>query len=129
MAAEADDPTLAAAIDPAVLEELRELEGADQPEFLSEMVRMFVARVDALLAAVRDALQRQDAEGIERAAHNLKSCAGTMGAPRMTQLSRDLHERARQGDLGSSTALVVEVEREYRRVRAALAAGVGREEP
>lgn len=81
-------------IDLNVLNELRNNAG---PEFAAELVRTFAEDAPLMLAALRESRAAGDAVAFRRAAHSLKSNAGTFGALPLANLARALE----QGDLAA----------------------------
>ena len=67
-------------------------------ELLSEMAALFLESGPGLLAAVREAIDRQDAGGLEHAAHDLKSSVGNFGARRVREAALNLEKIGRGGD-------------------------------
>lgn len=116
------DPVL----DPGALERLRDSIGE---EFLGELVGTFLDDAPVQLSTLRSAVERGDAEEARRAAHTLKGNGATFGANAFSELCRGLEERAKSADLADAEKLVAEVEAEYARVEAALAAAARRGEP
>jgi PAS domain S-box-containing protein len=105
-------------LEPAALQNLRDLGGA---EFLAEVVDVFLADAPALIASLRNSLQRGDAEELRRAAHTLKSNGSTLGAAAFAELCRTVEQRAKAGLLDGVSQLVGQVEQEYRTLQEALA--------
>jgi HPt (histidine-containing phosphotransfer) domain-containing protein len=93
-------------LDPAALEELRQLGGDD---FVADLAATFLDEAPPLLAALRGT----DVDEVRRAAHTLKSNGATFGATRFSELCRDLEEQAKTGDLTGAPALAGEIESEY----------------
>jgi histidine phosphotransfer protein HptB len=93
-------------LDPAALEELRQLGGDD---FVADLAATFLDEAPPLLAALRGT----DVDEVRRAAHTLKSNGATFGATRFSKLCRDLEEQAKAGDLTGAPALAAEIESEY----------------
>jgi HPt (histidine-containing phosphotransfer) domain-containing protein len=100
-------------LDPAALEELRELGG---DEFVADLVQTFLADAPPLLAALRGS----DVDEVRRAAHTLKSNGTTFGATRLSELCRKLEEDAKAGDLAGAPELADRIDEEYVRVAAEL---------
>jgi len=105
-------------VDPAALERLRDSVGE---EFVTELVELFLEDAPAQLEALRDALERGDAETARRAAHTLKSNGATFGADGFSESCRLLEESAKVGELAGAGALLTRIESEYEGVAAALA--------
>jgi CheY-like chemotaxis protein len=103
----------------AALESLREIGGND---FLAELIDEFLTEAPALLAALRRALEQDDADETRRAAHTLKSNGATFGAEAFSELCRELEARAKDGRLEGAEQLVDRIDGEYARLQEALAA-------
>jgi HPt (histidine-containing phosphotransfer) domain-containing protein len=93
-------------LDPAALEELRELGG---DEFVADLVQTFLADAPPLLAALRGS----DVDEVRRAAHTLKSNGTTFGATQLSELCRELEEQAKAGDLTGASAQADRIDAEY----------------
>src|SRR3712207_1080933 len=116
--AEIKDP-----IDRATVESLRELGGQ---EMSSELTEIFFDDARSGIDAMRDAVERGDAQTVERAAHTLKGSSGNMGAQRMAALCGELQDAGVSGDLTHALELLEGLEVEFGRVRPALEAEVAR---
>jgi CheY-like chemotaxis protein len=106
-------------LDPDALAGLRELGGS---EMLSELAQMFFDDTNSSVAALREALERGDAPGVERIAHTLKGSSGNMGARRMSVFCAELQEIGASGDLARAPKLLERLEEEFGRIRPALEA-------
>jgi HPt (histidine-containing phosphotransfer) domain-containing protein len=80
------------AFDAAVFDELREMIGYDG---VMEMVEIF--RTETRRRVRRLAAGGQDRAAVVREMHTLKGAAGTVGAPRLAALGRDLEQSAQLG--------------------------------
>ncbi len=116
---EASSDAVGASLDAAALDQLRELGGDD---FVMEVIDTFLVDAPDLLSTIRRSLEQGDANELRRAAHTLKSNGATFGADDFSARCRELEERAKNGDLADATELTDRIEREYRRLQAALAA-------
>lgn len=107
------------ALDPAVVESLRQLTPPGEPDVLTEILSVFLTevprRIDRLSAAWRDG----DAAEVQRAAHSLKGSSGNIGADAMSEICRKIDERAKAGDLDVE-GLIDALEGEYGRVEVAI---------
>ena len=92
-------------IDRDVLARLAEGVGGDSA-FVTELIRGFADDAPALIASARDGLGRDDAAEVRRAAHTLKSNAGTFGALLLSDLCREAEDAARRDDLTVGAAKV-----------------------
>ena len=113
-------------LDPDVLAGLRELGDA---ELLAELVELFVDDTPSRILALGDALEKDDAEAVERVAHTLKGSCGNMGAWRMAEICENLQEMGGSGDLSGASELVEQLEAEFGRARQALEAELTKERP
>jgi HPt (histidine-containing phosphotransfer) domain-containing protein len=93
-------------LDPAALEELRELGG---DEFVSELVDTFLADAPPLLAG----LHGTDVEEVRRSAHTLKSNGLTLGAAGFAEACAELETLARGGGLAGAESLAERIDQEY----------------
>jgi PAS domain S-box-containing protein len=101
--------------------------GDEGREAVAELVDTFLEDAATLMATLRGAVERRDAEEAGRAAHTLKSNGATFGALSFSVLCRELETLGRHGELEAAPALLERAEEEWRRVREALgAAGQGR---
>jgi histidine phosphotransfer protein HptB len=102
-------------IDPVTFQELQDSTGAD---FVVELVDTFLEEAPAMLQALRDALDKGDADAFRRAAHSLKSNGQTFGAQGLAGLARELE----LGGLPASPAPLAALALAYEQAAAALKA-------
>jgi HPt (histidine-containing phosphotransfer) domain-containing protein len=88
--------------------------------FLAELLDTFLAEAPNLLAAMRQALARQDAAGLRLAAHSLKSNSRDFGAAILSGLCLELEMMGKAGTLAGAAEKLAQAEVEYDRVRVAL---------
>jgi signal transduction histidine kinase/DNA-binding response OmpR family regulator len=105
--------TAAGAIDAAVLEKFRAMMG----EAATELVGLFLEDTPNLLADLREAVSQGGAEGLQRAAHTLKSSSASLGAMGLSTLCQELEGMGRAGTLEGAAEKVAQVEAEYERVK------------
>jgi len=106
-------------LDQSVLAGLREL--GDQ-ELLKELAGLFLEDVPPQLETLRQAIEGDDASGVQRVAHTLKGSCGNMGAVRMATICAELEDVGRSGELERAPMLAERLEAEFGRVRPALQA-------
>jgi PAS domain S-box-containing protein len=113
-------------LDPATLDTLASSLGGGQEgsECVRELVNAFLEDAPGQIATLASALERDDDEAAQRAAHTLKSNAATFGAQPLTELCRELEAIGRQGELDKAAPLLARVEEEWERVRKGLEAVV-----
>jgi PAS domain S-box-containing protein len=105
-------------LDPAVMERL--VASFGDGESVGGLIDTFLQHAPEQAQALREAVERGDAEEVRRAAHTLKSNAATFGATDLETLSRDLESQAKAGSLKGGSAMVARVEEELRRATLAL---------
>jgi len=103
-------------LDPAALGQLRETAG--DASLIRELIDAFLQNAPRLVGE----LSGDEAEGVRRAAHTLKSNAHTFGATELADLCQTLEGRARAGELDDTGELVRQIEANYERAAAALGA-------
>jgi CheY-like chemotaxis protein len=79
---------------------LARVEGDKQ--LLAELTNLFLEEGPKLLAAVREAVSRQDAKALEDAAHALKGSVGNFSAPGAFQAALNLEIMGRERDLAGA---------------------------
>jgi len=90
-------------------------------ELLKTIVRVFLEDVPRQIAALREALARADAVGLQRQAHCLKSASGSAGATAMQDVAFQIEAAGESGDLEKAAPLVRRIEEEFERLKRVLA--------
>jgi HPt (histidine-containing phosphotransfer) domain-containing protein len=111
------------ALDPALVDQLRQVPGSDGGTLLEEFVPRFLATFDGRLEAVREAVTRNELLDAARLAHSLAGSLGTFGARRLAADFARLEHVARTG--GRRDTVLAELATfadEIHRVRWALSA-------
>jgi HPt (histidine-containing phosphotransfer) domain-containing protein len=107
-------------LDPTCIASLRELETADLPGVLTELIDSFLANADARLATMQSASETGNARTLYLIAHSMKGSAGNFGALRLSRLFAELERLAVAGNLVTAAPLLAQIEAEYRSVKQAL---------
>jgi HPt (histidine-containing phosphotransfer) domain-containing protein len=100
----------------------------NDPEFLAEIVSLFLETCPGLLSAVDDGVLRKDAAALCRAAHTLKGAVSNFGAQPVVEQAKTLELMGKKGDLAGADearqslhalidALAPELEAAVRKVR------------
>ncbi len=118
-----DESDLAITIN--VLEELNEMLGGDDPDFLVGLVNEFLADSVNLMDRIREAVRSKDASGLQQGAHTLKSSAAMFGADEMAGTCKVLERIGLQGRLDQAPALLAKLEDLFARVQTDLQKQVG----
>ena len=83
-------------IDDNVIGELRDSVGGDDG-FVSELAATYLAEGPQHIQALQDAVARGDVAAAVRPAHTLKSSSASLGAMRLSEISRGIEYAAREG--------------------------------
>ena len=73
----------------------------NDPEFLTEIVGLFLETYPQLLTEIEDAISGQDAAGLCRAAHTLKGAVANFGAKAVVEQAETLETMGKTGDFSS----------------------------
>ncbi|HKY20129.1 MAG TPA: response regulator [Vicinamibacterales bacterium] len=90
-------------------------------EVLQEIIGLFFEDAPKLLGDIREALQKEDAQAVYRAAHTLKGSVGNFDAFGAVELAQRLEARSREGDVVAATTVFALLEAEIQAVLASLA--------
>jgi len=111
----------AAVLDPVALANLLSLLGGEFV-YLAELIDSFLQDAPELLAELSRFVAAEDASGVHRVAHSLKSNGADFGAARFSDLCKELEMLGKAGNLNGAGELAAQIEVEYGKVAAALAA-------
>lgn len=114
-------------LDRDVLAVICGLQQPGAPSILQKIVDIYLQNSAGLLQALRRAVANDDAKSVMETAHALKSSSGNVGATSLTDICRILEKSGRNEDLNGADALLLDFEREYQGVTAALRAECARE--
>jgi HPt (histidine-containing phosphotransfer) domain-containing protein len=112
----------AKAVDPAALDRLRALPSKDGIPFLERVIETYLKESPATIGALRDAVERGDAEALRQAAHKLRGSSANFGARALVSLCEDAEAIARSGTTAGTRGSVRRIAAEYERVAEALEA-------
>jgi two-component system, sensor histidine kinase and response regulator len=110
-----------AAVDGAVLAELREYQKLGEPDFVTELIGIFNNDVSYRLSQMKAGLQAGDARQVSQAAHALKGASGELGAVGLREICARLESSTAQGSIEAAAPMLRELEAEADRALAALA--------
>jgi HPt (histidine-containing phosphotransfer) domain-containing protein len=83
-------------LDENIIAELRESVGGDD-SFVAELAAAYLAEGPDYIRALEDAVERADVAAAVRPAHTLKSSSASLGAMRLSEISRGIEHAAREG--------------------------------
>ena len=99
--------------DPTVLKSYKKLQQKDRPDIVQEVVDSFLQGAGLLLQTMADAVEKGDANGLQQAAHTMKSSNGSVGAVKMAALCRQLELKGQEDDLLDCDRLLKELTDEF----------------
>jgi CheY-like chemotaxis protein len=113
--------SVAAALDLAALKNLLSVVGGEF-SYLEELIDSFLEDAPRLLAELKQFVKDEDAAGVRRVAHSLKSNGADFGATTFSDLCKELEMVGKSGSLERAADLADRIAAEYEGVEAALAA-------
>jgi len=116
------DSGIPSAIDKTVLNELRFLQREDEPDLLGELITLYLSESSDLLKELGNFVQANDAQGINKTAHKLKSSSAYLGATNFASLLKQAENMGRQHQIEEAAKLFPEICREYEAVKVGLMA-------
>ena len=116
------DPASEETLDRRVIGQFRQADTASLPDFALVLINQFVEEAESQVELLKDAGQRGDAPAMKAAAHCLRGSSMTMGAKRLGALCARMETHADEYARGGTSELIQELDREFIRVRTALAA-------
>ncbi|MGB7060939.1 MAG: PAS domain S-box protein [Candidatus Zixiibacteriota bacterium] len=85
-------------------------------EFLTNMLQEFLDSASGQLETLEKAVEREDAELIEREAHSIKGAAGNLGATGIADVSLKLELLGRKADLSGGNEVIARLKTEFKRL-------------
>ena len=113
-------------LDPAVIDNLRQLTEPGEPDVLAEVLQLFLQDVPRRIARRRASCAAGDAAELHKTAHSLKGSAGNIGAQGLFAICRQLDDQGRVGDVTDAKRLVDALDSEFARVEVAIRLILGR---
>jgi CheY-like chemotaxis protein/HPt (histidine-containing phosphotransfer) domain-containing protein len=108
-------PKILASLDTSVLIGLGALQQSGEPDFVTELINLFLTDASQQIERLENAGQ---ADTIKQLAHTLKGSSGNLGVCRLAALSDQLEEEA--ADVDQARALITEIKSEFENVRRVL---------
>ncbi|MGB2981828.1 MAG: PAS domain S-box protein [Candidatus Zixiibacteriota bacterium] len=85
-------------------------------EFLTNMLQEFLDSAFGQLETLKKAVEREDAELIEREAHSIKGAAGNLGATGIADVSLKLELLGRKANLSGASEVIAKLKTEFKRL-------------
>ena len=106
-------------IDPQAIEDLRALNPED-PAFLRELIDLFIQDVPERITEIEQALARQDAVLLTRAAHTIKGSCSNFGAASLREISHAMEMQGKASDFATAATSLATLRAAFADVTAAL---------
>jgi len=107
-------------LNPDAIQALRELSPEGDSEFLRELIGIYLADTPKQLTKLEEAITRQDADLVVRAAHTIKGSSGNFGATGFAQLAQEMEAHGKSNNLAAAAAALPEFKNRFAQVVAAL---------
>lgn len=107
-------------LNPDAIQALRELSPEGDSEFLRELIAIYLTDTPKQLTTLEEAITRQDADLVVRAAHTIKGSSGNFGAAGFAQLAQEMETHGKSKNLAAAAAALPEFKNRFAQVVAAL---------
>jgi len=111
------DPHTYDPLDRKIINGLRELQAEGEPDFLTELIDLFLEDSGILMDEMKVGLESFDMGMVRQAAHTLKGSGGSLGASQLVNLCSEMESQARLGTPDSLNAQFQKLLKEYSLVR------------
>lgn len=113
-------------LDQSVLASLRELQEAGDPDIVAEVGGLFIKHSPEKVDAIMQSVEKDDAKGLQLAAHSMKSSSAYIGAMRLSTLAKDLEMMGRSNSLNGAKEKAKMLKEEFSLVMEAIRAEIQR---
>ncbi|MBC8503938.1 MAG: Hpt domain-containing protein [Chloroflexi bacterium] len=103
-------------IDPAALDEYREVLGEEFTPFFVDLIDTFFTGGPEFIQTMKDALASEDAETFTRSAHTLKSNCKTFGAYEFADIAFELEKLGNEENLEDAKEKLIALEEAYQQL-------------
>jgi len=107
------------AVDASVLADLEEMQEEGEPDFVAELIGLYLEDAPRKLAQMREAARAADAAALRRAAHGLKGGSASLGAFGVAAVCAELERACRDDYSSQAPALLARLARELERAHLA----------
>ncbi|MDD1762340.1 MAG: Hpt domain-containing protein [Methanothrix sp.] len=111
-------------LDQSVLASLRELQDAGDPDIVAEVGGLFIKHSPEKVDAIMRSVEKDDAKGLQLAAHSLKSSSAYIGAMRLSTLAKELEMMGRSNSLNGAKEKAQMLKEEFSLVMEAILAEI-----
>lgn len=107
-------------LNPDAIQALRDLSPEGDSEFLRELIAIYLSDTPKQLAKLEEAVTRQEADLVVRAAHTIKGSSGNFGAADFARLAQEMEAHGKSNNLAAVAAALPEFKKKFAQVAAAL---------
>jgi CheY-like chemotaxis protein/HPt (histidine-containing phosphotransfer) domain-containing protein len=107
-------------LDWTMLEQLALLQEEGQPDFVQEIIELYLATAPSMIVEIQQAVRQGHPDQVRQVAHSLKGSSHGLGAMRVGEISAELEAKGRSGSIEGVDSLLADLEREFEHVRQAL---------
>lgn len=93
-------------IEPTALQRIAAMERPGRRGLLERVANLFIDNTAKQLAALRDAVAREDLDGVRRVCHSLKSASANVGAEALSDIAAQIEQAASAGDAAGVSLLI-----------------------
>lgn len=111
-------------LDQSVLASLRELQDAGDPDIVAEVGGLFIKHSPEKVDAIMQSVEKDDAKGLQLAAHSMKSSSAYIGAMRLSTLAKELEMMGRSNSLNGAKEKAKMLKEEFSLVMEAILAEI-----
>ena len=99
-------------IDPAPLEAIRAVQPPGDNNLLARIIGLYLDEAARLKGQIAQGIEQNDGSQVRAAAHSLKSSSANVGAMRVSNLSRELEDIGRSGNLEEADIVYAQLDGE-----------------
>ena len=111
-------------LDQSVLASLRELQEAGDPDIVAEVGGLFIKHSPEKVDAIMQSVEKDDAKGLQLAAHSMKSSSAYIGAMRLSTLAKELEMTGRSNSMNGAKEKAKMLKEEFSLVMEAILAEI-----
>lgn len=104
-------------IDMSVLLDFEEAQCEGEPDFIVELIDLYLEDFPQQLSAMKGSVLKADAIALKRAAHTLKGSSGNLGVNGVAALCQQLEQTDSSESFQESNAIINRLEQTFARVR------------
>jgi HPt (histidine-containing phosphotransfer) domain-containing protein len=109
-------------LDKKVLDDLRSLQDAEDPNLVEELIDIFLQEAPDKLSKLKVSFEKSDFKSLEQTAHSLKGNTGNLGAKRLHKLCAKLEKASRSEAIPEIGSLIELVFTEFEKTKVELLA-------